>query len=55
MEDAIKNELSYYSTFERPAIEELLINFFDSQFIKIEAAGLTPDQLSEIVQVQSEK
>lgn len=29
-EERIKDELHYYNTVERPAMEELLINFFDS-------------------------
>ncbi len=30
MEDRIKEELHYYNTVERPAMEELLINFYDN-------------------------
>lgn len=29
-EEKIKEELNYYNTIERPAIEELLINFYDN-------------------------
>lgn len=28
-------------------MEELLINFYEDQFIRIEAAGLTPDQIAD--------
>lgn len=42
-------ELHYYNTVERPAMEELLINFYDNQYIKIDSAGLTPDELTETV------
>ena len=31
-------------------MEELLINFYEDQFIRVEAAGLTPDQLADAVQ-----
>jgi hypothetical protein len=30
---------------ERPAMEEFMMNLYDNQYIKIDAAGLTPDQL----------
>jgi hypothetical protein len=30
-------------------MEELLIHLFDSQYIKIDSAGLTPDQIAESV------
>lgn len=31
-------------------MEELLINLFDNQYIKLDSAGLTPDELVECVQ-----
>lgn len=48
-EDRIKEELHYYNTVERPAMEELLINFYDNQYIKLDSAGLTPDEITECV------
>ena len=30
-------------------MEELLINFFDNQYIKLDSAGLTPDELTDCV------
>jgi hypothetical protein len=42
-EDRIRAELSHYNSVERPAMEELLINFFEDQFIRLETAGLTPE------------
>jgi hypothetical protein len=51
-EDRIRAELSHYNSVERPAIEELLINFYEDQFIRLEAAGLTPDQLADSVQIR---
>lgn len=49
-EERIKEELVYYNTVERPAMEELLINFYENQYIKIDAAGLTPDELTDTAQ-----
>ena len=49
-EDRIRVELTHYSSVERPAMEELLINFYEDQFIRLEAAGLTPDELADTVQ-----
>jgi len=37
-----KKEVLYYNGIERSALEELLINLFHNQFIKVEAAGLIP-------------
>jgi hypothetical protein len=30
-------------------MEELLINFYDDQFIRLDAAGLTPEELTDAV------
>jgi hypothetical protein len=49
-EQRIKEELQYYNTVERPSMEELLINFYDNQYIKLDCAGLTPDEVVECVQ-----
>lgn len=56
-EERIRAELTYYNTIERPAIEELLVNFHEDQFIRLDAAGFTPDELTEAVQsrVKSEE
>ena len=48
-EERIRAELTYYNTIERPAIEELLVNFHEDQFIRLDAAGFTPDELTEAV------
>lgn len=48
-EEKIKDELHYYNTVERPAMEELLINFYDSQYIKLDVGGLTPDEVLDCV------
>lgn len=49
-DERIRNELTHYNTVERPAIEELLINFHEDQFIRLDAAGLTPEQITDAVQ-----
>jgi hypothetical protein len=30
-------------------MEELLINFYENQYIKLDSAGLTPDELTDAV------
>jgi len=47
-EEKIRDELNYYNSMERPAMEELFLPLFDSQYIKIDAAGLKPDELLNI-------
>jgi len=49
-EHRIKEELHYYNTIERPAMEELLINLYENQYVKVDSAGLTPDEITECVQ-----
>lgn len=48
-EERIRAELTHFSSVERPAMEELLINFYEDQFIRLDAAGLTPDELTDAV------
>lgn len=48
-EDRIKEELNYYNTVERPSMEELLINFHENQYIRLDSAGLTPEELTNCV------
>ena len=50
MDEQIKEEMHYYNTVERPAMEDLLINFYDNQYIKLDSAGMTPDELTDAVQ-----
>jgi len=49
-DERIRAELTHFSTVERPAMEELLINFYEDQFIRLDAAGLTPDELTDSVE-----
>ena len=44
-EDKIREELIYYNQMERPAMEEFMLNLYDNQYIRVESAGLTPDEL----------
>lgn len=48
-ESKIKEEITYYNTIERPAVEELLINLYDNQYIRIDCAGLNPDEITNCV------
>lgn len=49
-DERIRAELIHYNTVERPAMEELLVNFVDEQFIRmVDAAGLTPEELVDSV------
>ena len=43
----MKSELTYYNEVERSGMEELMINLYDNQYIKVDAAGLTPDEITE--------
>jgi hypothetical protein len=45
MEDAIREELLYYNSIERPSMEDLLLNMYDNQYLKVDSAGLTPDEI----------
>ena len=47
-EDRVRAELTHYIN-ERSAIESLLMTFFEDQFIRLEAAGMTPEQLTDAV------
>lgn len=44
-EERVREEVNYYNTMERPALEELMMPLFDNQYIKLDSAGLTPDDL----------
>jgi len=48
-DDRVRIELTHYNTVERPAMEELLVNFHEDQFIRLDAAGFTPDEITEAV------
>ena len=51
-DERIRIELTHYNTVERPAMEELLVNFHEDQFIRLDAAGFTPDEITEAVQIR---
>lgn len=48
-DDRVRIELTHYNTLERPAMEELLVNFHEDQFIRLETAGFNPDEITESV------
>lgn len=48
-EERIRAELAHYNTVERPSMEELLITFHEDQFIRLDSAGLTPEDLTDAV------
>jgi YHS domain-containing protein len=47
--DRFLQELDYYSNIERPAMDDFIINCYDQTYIKIDIAGLTPDEVCETV------
>lgn len=48
-DENIREELTYYNSMERPAMEEFMLNLYDSQYIRVDSAGLTPDELTSCV------
>jgi hypothetical protein len=47
--DRFLQELDYYSNIERPAMDDFIINCYDQTYIKIDIAGLTPNEVCETV------
>lgn len=47
--DRFLQELDYYSNIERPAMDDFIINCYDQTYIKMDIAGLTPDEVCETV------
>ena len=45
----IKDELNYYNSVERSSMEEILINLYENQYIKINSGGLSPDIIQDII------
>lgn len=41
--------MHYYNTVERSAMEELLLSLYDNQYIRVDCAGLTPDEVTDCV------
>lgn len=51
--DAIFNrEVEYYNMRERNIFDEFIVKLYDSTYIKVDMAGLTPDELTESVIVR---
>jgi hypothetical protein len=47
-EEFFIRELTHYNQTERPSIDDLIVKLNNQQYIKIESAGLTPDQLLDV-------
>ena len=45
----IIREIDYYSLSERPAFDDLIVKLYDSTFVKVDCAGMTPTELSDVV------
>lgn len=45
--DKIDEELKYYNTVENNGFEELIVTLYDNQYIKIDCAGLTPEEITD--------
>ncbi len=39
----------HYNNTERPGMEELLIHLYNDQYVKVDSAGLVPDQINDII------
>jgi hypothetical protein len=40
-------ELTHYNANERPALDDMLVKLFNHQYLKLDSAGLTPDELAD--------
>ena len=43
----IGEELAHYNANERPALDDMLVRLYNHQYLKLDSAGLTPDELAE--------
>jgi hypothetical protein len=43
----ISEELTHYNANERPALDDMLVRLYNHQYLKLDAAGLTPDELAD--------
>jgi hypothetical protein len=53
--DSEKNfnrEVDYYNQHERNIFDEFIVKLFDSTYIKVDIAGLTPDELTDTILVR---
>jgi YHS domain-containing protein len=47
--DTFLEELEHYATIERPAVDDLICNLFEHTFIKLDVAGMDPDEIAATV------
>jgi hypothetical protein len=43
----IGEELAHYNANERPALDDMLVRLYNHQYLKLDSAGLTPDELAD--------
>lgn len=43
----IGEELGHYNANERPGLDDMLVRLFNHQYLKLDSAGLTPDELAD--------
>lgn len=51
-ESNFNREVEYYNMHERNIFDEFIVKLYDSTYIKVDMAGLTPDELTESVLVR---
>ena len=45
----ISDEITHYSANERPALDDMLVRLFNHQYLKLDSAGLNPDEVADAV------
>ena len=50
--DRLGKELEYYNMRERSAFDEFILKLYDSTYIKLDVAGMNPDELADSVMVR---
>jgi hypothetical protein len=43
----ISDELAHYNANERPALDDMLVRLYNHQYLKLDSAGLIPDELAD--------
>ena len=51
-ERIFRDELEYYNMRERNIFDEFIVKLYDSTYIKVDVAGMTPDELTETVMIR---
>jgi len=49
-ETFIAEELAHYNANERPALDDMLVRLFNHQYLKLDSAGLTPNEIADAAQ-----